>query len=135
MRALSSLLLVVCTLVVALGLAAISASLPNAVEEPERIPPVEATAGASPHAAVDAPDRTSAPPGTSSGDRVAESITRRPSSPSSPSGSWRSPLYPQNGVSLWDRVRSESQRDRKAFLIGTGIQVHTPRTAATPGPR
>lgn len=47
----------------------------------------------------------------------------------------RSPLYPQNGVTLWDRIRVSSKRDRSAFLLGVSIQIHAPETAATPGPR
>jgi hypothetical protein len=45
------------------------------------------------------------------------------------------PLFPQNGVTLWDRIRVSSKRDRRAFLLGTAIQLHTPAIAATPGPR
>jgi hypothetical protein len=45
-----------------------------------------------------------------------------------------SPLYPQNGVTLWDRVRVSTQRDRRAYLLGTAIQIHAPAVAATPGP-
>lgn len=47
----------------------------------------------------------------------------------------KSPLYPQNGVTLWDRIRVSTKRDRRAFLLGTAIQIHAPATAATPGPR
>jgi hypothetical protein len=45
------------------------------------------------------------------------------------------PLFPQNGVTLWDRIRVSSKRDHRAFLLGTTIQLHTPAIAATPGPR
>ena len=55
--------------------------------------------------------------------------------PSLPTGPPKSPLYPQNGVTLWDRIRVSSKRDRRAFLLGTAIQVHAPDYAATPGPR
>jgi hypothetical protein len=61
--------------------------------------------------------------------------TQRQFSPSSTTGPWRSPLYPQNGVTLWDRIRVASQVDRRAFLLGTAIQLHAPMTAATPGAR
>lgn len=44
-----------------------------------------------------------------------------------------SPLYPQNEVTLWDRIRVSSPRDRRAFLQGIAIQIHTPQIAATPG--
>ena len=30
-------------------------------------------------------------------------------------GPWISPLYPQNGVTVWDRIRVSSQRDCRAF--------------------
>lgn len=53
----------------------------------------------------------------------------------SATGQWASPLYPQNGVTLWDRIRVSSKRDRRAFLLGTAIQIHDPATAATPSPR
>lgn len=49
--------------------------------------------------------------------------------------SWASPLYPQNGVTLWDRIRVSSKRDRRAYLLGTAIRIHAPATAAVPGPR
>jgi hypothetical protein len=48
---------------------------------------------------------------------------------------WKSPLYPQNGGTLWDRIRVSTKRDRRAFLLGTAIQIHAPATAATPVPR
>ncbi len=51
------------------------------------------------------------------------------------SGPWTSPLFPQNGVTLWDRIRVSSKHDRRAFLLGTAIQLHTPAIAATPGPQ
>jgi hypothetical protein len=53
----------------------------------------------------------------------------------SATGPWASPLYPQNGVTLWDRIRVSWYQDRSAFLLGTAIQLHAPETAATPGPR
>jgi len=53
----------------------------------------------------------------------------------SATGPWKSPLYPQNGVTLWDRIRVSSQRDLRAYLLDTAIQIHAPATAATPGPR
>src|SRR5262245_6317836 len=49
-------------------------------------------------------------------------------------GPWLSPLYPRNGITLWDRIRVSSLQERRAFLLGTAIQLHTPATAATPGP-
>jgi hypothetical protein len=50
-------------------------------------------------------------------------------------GPWVSPLYPQNDVTLWDRIRVSSSSDQRAFLLGTAIQVHAPQTAATPASR
>ena len=50
-------------------------------------------------------------------------------------GHWASPLYPKIGVTLWDRIRVSSPKDRRAFLLGTTIQVHARAAAATPGPR
>jgi hypothetical protein len=46
-----------------------------------------------------------------------------------------SPLYPKIGVTLWHRIRDSSPEDRRAFLLGTAIQVHARAAAATPGPR
>jgi hypothetical protein len=48
---------------------------------------------------------------------------------------WVSPLYPRNGVTLWDRVRVSTPGDHRAFLMGAAIQLHAPAVAATPGPR
>ena len=48
--------------------------------------------------------------------------TRLP--PVSASGPWKSPLYPQKGVTLWDRIRVSARGDRRAFLLGTAIEVH-----------
>jgi hypothetical protein len=53
----------------------------------------------------------------------------------STAGPWISPLYPHNGVTLWDRIRVSVQQDRRAFLFGAAIQLHAPVVAATPGPR
>lgn len=57
-----------------------------------------------------------------------------PPMPSATTGAPKSPLYPRNGVTLWDRIRVSSKRDRSAFLLGTAIQIHAPEAAATPGP-
>jgi hypothetical protein len=51
----------------------------------------------------------------------------------SSAGPWRSPLYPQNGVTLWDRIRVSALQDRQAFLLGMAIQLHAPEAATTPG--
>jgi hypothetical protein len=55
--------------------------------------------------------------------------------PVSTTGPWASPLYPQNHVTLWDRIRASTQDNVWAFLLGSAIQLHAPETAATPGPR
>jgi hypothetical protein len=59
---------------------------------------------------------------------------RRTPPPTAVADLWRSPLYPQNGVTLWDRLRASSPRDRRAFLLSTAFQIHAPATAATPSP-
>lgn len=48
--------------------------------------------------------------------------------------SWKSEIHARNGFTLWDHVRISSQQDRRAFLLGTAIQIHVPEIAATPGP-
>jgi hypothetical protein len=50
--------------------------------------------------------------------------------PTIASGPWVSPLYPQNGVSLWDRIWLNPETDPWDFLLGTAIQLHAPATAA-----
>jgi hypothetical protein len=55
--------------------------------------------------------------------------------PGSAGGPWTSPLYPQNHVTLWDRIRVSTRKDRRAYLMGTAIQLHAPAAAATPGAR
>ena len=47
---------------------------------------------------------------------------------------WVSPLYPRNGVTLWDRIRVSTPGDDRAYLMGIAIQLHAPAIAATPGP-
>jgi hypothetical protein len=58
-----------------------------------------------------------------------------PLPPASAAGPWISPLYPQNSVTLWDRIRVSSSRDRRAYLLGTAIQVHGSKNASMPGPQ
>lgn len=131
-------LLVVGVVALTLGLAAVSASLaPTAPEPgdhaPDRPRSVMAAAGPpglpprfsgveraprSPDIADVADTPIPAPP--------ANAVFGRPSI---------SPLYPQNGVTLWDHIRVSPSRDRRAFLLGTTIQIHAPEIAATPGPR
>jgi hypothetical protein len=137
MNALSSLLLVVATAAIGLGMAAVTASL---------LPGAGANPGALDRRQIGR-DVSLEP---DAAQIEAEGARRRPwKSPQElgsiatpaelPRGSvarpWVSPLYPQNGVTLWDRVRVSSQRNRRAFLLGTAIQVHAPAVAATPGTR
>jgi hypothetical protein len=69
-------------------------------------------------------------------------VTRdRPGAPASETqqsvtfNSWKSKIHARNDFTLWDQIRVSSQLDRRAFLLGTAIQIHAPETAATPGPR
>lgn len=73
-------------------------------------------------------------PTTMPWDRESEPVRAALPLGSSP-GEWASPLYPKVGVTLWDRIRVSSPKDRRAFLLGTAIQVHAPAAAATPGPQ
>jgi hypothetical protein len=43
---------------------------------------------------------------------------------------WPSPLYPQNGITLWDRFLVSAKSDRRAFLLGSASQLHARATAA-----
>ena len=80
------------------------------------------------------PPRSTLPPGSSL-------LTAAPPPPfpghgalaTNATGPWASPLYPQNGVMLWERIRVSAKQDRLAFLLGTAIQVHAPFAATTPG--
>jgi hypothetical protein len=132
------LLLLFGTVAMALGLALVTASLTpsaDALGDPAPDPRRIVLVGSS------APK----PGAPASGDDRAEPLTtpmplaRAPARAELPrlsaTGPWVSPLYPQNGVTLWDRIRVSSKRDRRAFLLGTAIQIHDPATAATPGPR
>lgn len=138
MRAFPSLLLVACTVALALGLTAIAAGLAPVAGDPdapgrERVVAITLVAPS--------PDAVSREWGE--GRAPASIFAAEPeSAPSpaalsrfSPAGPWKSPLYPRNDVTLWDRIRTSSPRDRDAYLQGIGIQVHAPATAATPGPR
>lgn len=49
-------------------------------------------------------------------------------------GPLASPLFPQNGLLVWDSIRLSSKHDMRAFLLFTASQIHSPAIAATPGP-
>jgi len=134
----TSLVLVMATAAIGLGLTAVTASvaLPAARSQQDApgrgqlymaggmVPEVDLR---SPNAAL---TRASAWPGNPSIMPRSAALPRV-----SAAGPWTSPLYPQNGVTLWDRIRVSSHRDRRAFLLGTAIRAHARATAATPGPR
>jgi hypothetical protein len=135
MNVLSSVVLVLATLAIGLGLGAITAGLTAPLPAPEgsaQDRPLVAGEGALPmgHRSASA-DRVQ-PPGTPR-DRW-DDPTPTPVPPMSARGPWKSPLYPQNGVTLWDRIRVSAPRDRRAFLLGTGIQVHAGAAGASPLP-
>ena len=135
MNALSSLLLVVATAAMGLGMAAVTASLlpgaggnPRALDRRQIGRDLSLEPDAAHIEAEGARRRTWKSPGELGGIATPAEFPR-----GSVAGPWVSPLYPQNGVTLWDRVRVSSQRNRRAFLLGTAIQVHAPAVAATPG--
>ena len=138
MNVLTSVVLVVATFVMALELGAVTASLTPSLE------------------AVGVPAQTGLLVGFTSGTSGREGTLRRPDrglsqpapmpmdqagTPSpvalprvSATGPWKSPLYPQNGVTVWDRIRVSTQRDRRAFLLGSAIQIHAGAAGASPNP-
>ncbi len=135
-RGSTDVMLVVSSVAIALGLGAVAASLAPAPGDEGEIawqqPPMVVTRDNAPRpgASYDHPAGSPATPGQRAS---------RPAFGAYPTVSatrpWKSPLYPQNGVTLWDRIRVSSKRDPWAFLLGTTIQIHAPETAATPGPR
>jgi hypothetical protein len=119
MNALSSRLLVVATAAIGLGMVSVTASLlPGAGVYPEARDrrPIGWDVRLEPDAAhLDAEGarrRTWKSPGASGGIATLAEHPR-----GSVAGPWVSPLYPQNGVTLWDRVRVSSQQDRAAVLL------------------
>ena len=145
MHTVSSLMLVIGTMAFALGLGTITASLTHEIGDNRGT-----GLGRSPQAAESGKELGALP---GSLDHVI-AITRavvttrgtdreRSTLPQvSATGPWTSPLYPQNGVTLWDRIRVSSKRDQRAYLLGTAIQIHAPAVAAvatrsstTPEPR
>jgi hypothetical protein len=137
MNTLFSLLLVVATAAMGLGITAVTASLPpgagahpGALDRRQIGRDVSLEPDAAQIEAEGARWRTWKSPGELGG--IATLAERPRGSVARP---WVSPLYPQNGVTLWDRVRVSSHQDRRAFLLGTAIQIHAPAMAATPGPQ
>jgi hypothetical protein len=133
---LSSVVLVVATLAMALGLGVVTASL---------TPSLEASGDpAQTRLLVGFTHGASGPEGSQRGaghdlSQPAPMVMGQggTSSPAalprvSAAGPWKSPLYPQNGVTLWDRIRVSTQRDGRAFLLGTAIQIHAGAAGASP---
>ena len=137
MHALTSIMLVVATLAIGLGLGAVTTSLTASLQASgERVqdhPTVAMAAGGALAVGPDgaSPDRVQAPVMPLDLDGEPASA---PLPPARAAGPWKSPLYPQNGVTLWDRIRVSSQRDRRAFLLGTAIQIHAGAAGASPLP-
>ena len=134
MNVLTSVVLVFTTLTIALGLGAVRASLAPTTEvsgAPMQDRPVVVIASAGAWEKGRSGFRHDAPPPTSRLD-----LTRVPTAMGLPAvgstGPWKSPLYPQNGVTLWDRIRVSSHKDRRGYLLGSAIQIHVPATAAIP---
>lgn len=138
MNMLTTVVLVFATVMLALGLAAISAGLTSPFPAPAGSAPdqpavVMANGGAlavGSHGA--SPERVQPP--VLPVDREGQAASM-PLPPMRASGPWKSPLYPQNGVTLWDRIRVSSPRDRRAFLLGTAFQNHAGAAGASPAPQ
>jgi hypothetical protein len=139
MNVLSSLLLVVATAAIGLAMVAVTASLPPGFAlAPGALDrrPIGRDLRLEPDAGQPDADGARRSTGKSPGELGGIAIlTERPRG--SVARPWVSPLYPQNGVTVWDRIRVSSQRDRRAFLLGTAIQIHAAATASTVpgGPR
>ncbi|MGH2618522.1 MAG: hypothetical protein ACRDJC_25100 [Thermomicrobiales bacterium] len=131
-------LLVVGAMALALGLAAVSASLAPAAQEPGNPAPdrprVVMAAAGTPEVRSRVSGDEHFPPSP----RLAE-LADEPGPVPPPhvgaGGRPISPLYPKIGLTLWDRIRVSSRQDERAFLLGAAIQIHTPAIAATPGPQ
>jgi hypothetical protein len=137
MHALTSVVLVVATLAIGLGLGAVTTSLPASLPTPgepaQNQPAVVMAGGTALAVGPDRPSLTRVQPRVMPVDRNgAPALTSLP--PVSTTGPWKSPLYPQNGVTVWDRIRVSTQRDRRAFLLGTAIQIHAGAAGESPLP-
>ena len=138
MNVLSSVVLVVATLAMALGLGVVTASLTPSLEAGGDPAQTRLVVGFS-HGARGpsgnlrgAGDDLSQPAPMPMGQGGRPSLAPLPHV--SATGPWKSPLYPQNGVTVWDRIRVSTQRDRRAFLLGTAIQIHAGTAGASPIP-
>ena len=121
MNVLSSVVLVVATLAMALGLGVVTASLTPSLE-----------AGGDPaqtRLVVCFSHGARGPSGNlrGAGDDLSQPAPmpmgqggRPPGSPPhvSATGPWKSPLYPQNGVTVWDRIRVSSAMGPARLLVG-----------------
>jgi hypothetical protein len=136
MNVLSSVVLVVATL--ALGLGAVTASMTPSLRAGGDPAQTRLLVGSTPGArdpagnlrgAGDALSQPAPMPMGRSGALSPAALPRV-----SATGPWKSPLYPQNGVTVWDRIRVSTQRDRRAFLLGTAIQIHAGAAGESPIP-
>ena len=138
MNVLTSLVLVLATAAMALGLGVVMASMAPSTETPggpaQDRPPVVVAGDDVLEVGPRGSGHERAPPPAQLRN-VAGALAPASFGGASATGPWTSPLYPQNGVTHWDRIRVSSQRDRRAYLLGTAIQAHARATAATPGPR
>lgn len=138
MNVFATVVLVIASAAAALGLGAVAASLappPGGADETVWAWAPPAGAGGAELAATSRESgHDLAPLTTMPWDREREpvwAVLPRDSATGQPA----SPLYPKIGVPLWDRIRIGSPKDRRAFLMGSTIQVHARAAAATPGPR
>jgi hypothetical protein len=133
-RSATDLRLVVGTVALVLGLAMVTVGLMLFADEVGHPGPHWPHVGREGHVAA------AVPPPIAAGHTLAQP-TARPSGVerapawavlprSSATCQWPSPLYPQNGITLWDRIRVSAKSDRRAFLLGSAIQLHAPATAA-----
>jgi len=138
MNVLSSVVLVVATLAMTLGLGTVTASLTPTRETPGDPAPDRRFVGLT--SGTRGPERNlrgaghdlSQPAPMPMGQGGTPSLAPLPRV--SATGPWKSPLYPQNGVTVWDRIRVSTQRDRRAFLLGSAIQIHAGAAGASPIP-
>ena len=138
MNVLASIPLVIASTAAALGLGAVTVSLmppPGGAHDAAWTwAPTVGAGGAASATRSRELGHGGAPLTTMSWDREREPVRSVLPLGSSP-GHWASPLYPESGATLWDRIRGNSPEDRRAYLLGTAIQVHARAAAATPGPR
>jgi hypothetical protein len=137
MHALTSVVLVVATLAIGLGLGAVTTSLTASLQASgERAQDHSAVVMADGGMLAIGPDGVS--PDHVQAPVMPSDLDGEPASTPLPhesaSGPWKSPLYPQNGVTLWDRIRVSSHWDRRAFLLGTAIQIHAGAAGESPLP-